>query len=260
MAEESEKARESEKVPESEKAPVSEKPPESDKSPEAQKRAHEAEKARAREHVLAKQRQFIAAIGAFKKVAGHLPAFLLDDNLGSIPQEYLRNCRVATDRIEMLRHLPKGGRVAEVGVFRGAFSYQILDILAPDEFLTIDISYESFDYDKLSQHPLYSRMLQVTGNSYDKIAELPDNSFDMIYIDADHRYGYAKKDLDAAHPKLKAGGYLLANDYTSWSVMQGFKYGVVKAVNQFVNENKYDVEWFALHGSGYCDVAMKKPG
>ena len=43
-----------------------------------------------------------------------------------------------SSRLEMLHALPKGGIVAEVGVFRGDFAQKIYDIVKPDLLYLID--------------------------------------------------------------------------------------------------------------------------
>jgi predicted O-methyltransferase YrrM len=220
----------------------------------------EANVIQARQNLIEAHRSFINAIKKFRAVAGHSPWFLLDSNIGQIDQYYLTGCLMLKDRIEMLRRIPKGGRIVEVGTFRGNFAYQILSIVQPDELITIDIDYSRFDRDRLSKHPRFSSIKMVTGNSYDMISQLPDNTFDMIYIDGDHTYPFVKKDIEAAHPKLRTGGLMIANDYTSFSPYNGHKYGVVKAVNEFINLYQYNVEFFALQAGGYHDIAMRKMG
>ena len=50
-------------------------------------------------------------------------------------------------RLEMLGHMPKGGRVAEIGVWNGKFSASILDVTKPKELVLID------PWDLLSAQP-----------------------------------------------------------------------------------------------------------
>ena len=40
----------------------------------------------------------------------------------------------------------------------------------------------------------------------------PNESFDAVFIDADHRYDYIKKDIAVWLPKVKKGGYLMGHD------------------------------------------------
>jgi hypothetical protein len=199
-------------------------------------------------------------LAEFRKVIGR-DAYdvIYDAGIGSISQEFLNDSIVLENREELLRRLPKGGRIVEVGTFRGEFARSILDIIQPEELIIVDISFDLFDYVTMSKHPLQGRIKQITGNSYEVMATLQDNYFDMIYIDANHMYEYISRELPIAHQKLRAGGYIVANDYTSYSPLNGHKYGVTKAVNEFVNREGYQVKFFGLQAGGYHDLAFQKP-
>src|SRR6266436_6441580 len=56
---------------------------------------------------------------------------------GSASQPAWDNFR-AKDRIELLKTMPKGSVVAEVGVFKGNFSRRILEIIEPQRLHLID--------------------------------------------------------------------------------------------------------------------------
>lgn len=57
--------------------------------------------------------------------------------------------------------------------------------------------------------------------------EFPDNSFALVYHDADHSYKGVKADISAWWPKLRPGGIMAFHDYFSP------EYGVRKAVEEF---------------------------
>jgi hypothetical protein len=59
----------------------------------------------------------------------------------SIPQAQLEACQLLCSRYEMLRRLPQGGDVAEIGTFRGDFARTILDIMAPARLHLADITF-----------------------------------------------------------------------------------------------------------------------
>lgn len=48
--------------------------------------------------------------------------------------------------------------------------------------------------------------------SWDAIIEIPDNSLDICFIDADHRYSSVYKDIELCLPKMKSGGLLCGHD------------------------------------------------
>ncbi len=71
-----------------------------------------------------------------------------------------------------------------------------------------------------------------------------DETFDFIYIDADHTYDAVMEDLESWYPKVKKGGVLSGHDYISGdrSIIKGHsvRFGVVEAVADF--RNKYLIE------------------
>lgn len=64
-----------------------------------------------------------------------------------------------------------------------------------------------------------------------------NDTFDLVYIDADHTYESVKKDLYAWYPKVKSGGIFSGHDYCEYYIKQSdTKFGVVQAVDEFINE------------------------
>lgn len=58
-----------------------------------------------------------------------------------------------------------------------------------------------------------------------------DEIFDMVYIDADHRFDQVIQDIRAWWPRVKKGGFLCGHDFhRDWP-------GVQQAVKQFTQEN-----------------------
>jgi hypothetical protein len=65
-----------------------------------------------------------------------------------------------------------------------------------------------------------------------------DGFFDFIYIDANHHYEEAKRDVEHWWPKLREGGLFAGHDYlngVSWVIGEGeqAKFGVKTAVDEF---------------------------
>src|SRR4051812_44377333 len=57
----------------------------------------------------------------------------------AIPRDLLADCRTCASRDELVKNLPRGGRVAEVGTYRGHFARHILAAGDPAELHLIDI-------------------------------------------------------------------------------------------------------------------------
>jgi len=71
-----------------------------------------------------------------------------------------------------------------------------------------------------------------------RAAEFFDNeTFDFVYIDADHTYEGCLEDIKAWYPKVKLGGVIGGHDYVEH--VNGFdvKFGVLEAVNEFRLDN-----------------------
>ena len=70
----------------------------------------------------------------------------------------------------------------------------------------------------------------VYKSSMEAVNDFPDNHFDYIYIDGDHRYEAVKDDLEKWYPKLKIGGVFAGHDFVAECE------GVVLAVQEFYNK------------------------
>src|SRR5438270_7169968 len=57
----------------------------------------------------------------------------------------LADCRVCASRNDLVKNLPPGGRIAEVGTYRGAFARHILAECDPIELHLIDIDFSVLD-------------------------------------------------------------------------------------------------------------------
>lgn len=53
----------------------------------------------------------------------------------------------------------------------------------------------------------------VKQESAEAAGEFPDRFFDLVFIDADHRYEGVRDDIDAWWPKVKLGGVIAGHDY-----------------------------------------------
>ncbi|MFK7802960.1 MAG: class I SAM-dependent methyltransferase [Anaerolineae bacterium] len=183
------------------------------------------------------------------------PAVMLTD-------KHINDCTLLPNRLSILERMSKGGIVAEVGVQTGQFSQIILDICSPAELHLIDLDLKAFGIKDKFQEKINTDIVHLLeGDSSTLLQEsFPENYFDFIYIDGDHRYEGVKRDIEAAKSKLKPGGYLLFNDYTYWSPVECMAYGVMQAVNELCLEEDWQMRYFALAHYMYCDVAVQKPG
>ena len=122
--------------------------------------------------------------------------------------------------------LPDGASVVELGSHEGYSARKIADIILPKGgtlFCVDPYQGECPDYEgKRRTSSLNTfvdaftpneRVILVNGFSFDVAPYLINESFDMVFIDADHRYSHVKRDLRDWWPKLKRGGIMCGDDY-----------------------------------------------
>ena len=173
----------------------------------------------------------------------------------SLPQSTLDGARLFADRELMLAVIPKAGEIAEVGTWRGEFSKAICRIVRPSRFHLIDIDFSRFDWNGLD-----CEYVRHEGDSSTVLRAFRPASLDWVYIDGDHCYEGALRDLEAAHRALRPGGLVTCNDYTNWASLAVTPYGVARAVNEFVIREDYRVLGLALSPSGNHDLLIQRPG
>ncbi|MBO9436316.1 glycosyltransferase family 2 protein [Ruegeria sp. R13_0] len=131
--------------------------------------------------------------------------------------------------------MPKGGRCAEIGVWQGDFSAEILNITQPRELVLIDpwdLLAEKTEEHTHAQHAsaqkMQSKYDHVTrtlgrlpncivrkGFSADVLETYPDGYFDWVYIDGNHMYDFVLEDILISARKVRSGG-LIAGDDLFW--------------------------------------------
>ena len=79
--------------------------------------------------------------------------------------------------------------------------------------------------------PYKDRASIIRGSSPDVLPTLVDK-FDFIYVDGDHSYKGAKKDLELSLPLLNEGGKIIVDDLGYPTVRRAF--------NEFVKENNVE--------------------
>ena len=179
----------------------------------------------------------------------------------------------------MLPLLPRGAVFAEVGVGLGHFTELVLERCAPSLFLAID-EFRLHELPTLWEQPSEvalggrthadafkarfaapieaGRMRVLEGDSAACLEQLDDASIDIIYVDADHRYEYVRRDLAVARRKVRADGWIIVNDYLMVAALgDAIPYGVVNATNEFMIEHAWGMQYFALQTRMFCDVALR---
>jgi predicted O-methyltransferase YrrM len=186
-----------------------------------------------------------------------------------IDESKFNNSRVFSGRIHLLKHcfqfLRSNSICAEVGVAEGYFSEKILEIINPSKLYLIDAYNHTAPEHTSANH--YSYILKKfqsnsvvslkKGMSWDMLNTLDSNSLDYIYIDADHSYESVKKDIESAYRVVKSGGVIQFNDYTTYSPVENMRYGVLHAVNEFLQKYSPEILGISLDKDGYNDIAIR---
>lgn len=121
--------------------------------------------------------------------------------------------------------------------------------VGPHEFKQTDSVYLDF----CNKFQEYKEWMTIhKKDSHNGIQEIPDNSLDLCFIDADHRYDNVYKDIELSIPKMKKGGILCGHDHDldrfspdliedeSWlhtDTVNGGHFGVMKAVYDFFGDS-----------------------
>lgn len=136
---------------------------------------------------------------------------------------------------------------AEIGVREGAFSELLCKAIPDLNLLCIDLwgAYYHFDGHNAEQHyeTAQKRLAQynatlIKATSIDAARDIPDNSLDFVYIDADHRFDYVMEDIIAWARKVRSGGIVSGHDYYRFR-----NAGVVPAVDVYTHVHGIH-EWF----------------
>lgn len=162
--------------------------------------------------------------------------------------------KIIDHRIDLIKSLPPQTIGAEVGVWRGYFSIEILNncpikclyMIDPwanqprevyDDSITEENQEENLRQARHHTRGHPNRCKIIRGFSVEVAAnntEIP--SLDWVFIDGNHGYDACKADHVAWSKRLKHGGVLMGHDYTTNSQSKLWNFGVVKAVDDFCRE------------------------
>lgn len=119
-----------------------------------------------------------------------------------LPPEMLFGAQIFTDREAILQNLCGAQRIVEIGTWDGAFAKRMFEIIKPRELYIIDIDLCRLDREYFSKIT-NARVIIREGNSSIVLSEFPDDYFNFIYVDGDHSYNGALKDIEVAYEKVK---------------------------------------------------------
>lgn len=135
---------------------------------------------------------------------------------------------------KIYNHLPNNSKILEIGVFYGKSTCFMANLIKNnnkkvefhccDTFVVNNRAYVGIDNLKmhdnfkrkfennLSYFNLSSCVIVHEGKSVDILSSFPNNYFDFIFVDGDHRYEAVKNDIYFGYQKIKSGGKLAGHD------------------------------------------------
>ncbi|MEM0945955.1 MAG: glycosyltransferase family 2 protein [Pseudomonadota bacterium] len=138
------------------------------------------------------------------------------------------------NRRAFLERMPKGACCAEIGVWQGSFTLEILEVTKPKELVLMDpwgliTKRDSAEWthtrneDQEFMERMYEDVVEEfrdsdvvkirKGFSQDLMAEYPDAYFDWVYIDGNHRYDFVRADIELCALKVRKGGIISGDDF-----------------------------------------------
>jgi len=127
----------------------------------------------------------------------------------------------------------------ELGTYQGGATFFLLDNIEDLTLHTVDIfeqqpdheSYKDKRYDFTDRYPKFmekaknykDRLVVYKGWTHEVVKQIPDKTYDFVFIDADHSYEGCKRDIVLWGPKVREGGLLMGHDANLESVAKAVK-------------------------------------
>jgi hypothetical protein len=151
--------------------------------------------------------------------------------------QFLEQVGILGARKDIIKRLPKNGIGAELGVFLGQFSIDLISITNPKEIHLIDPWFvpeghygewgKNHNGGKLLTNDgaflqAQARVATVDSNKsasfhrksdLDALPEFPDHYFDWVYVDALHEYDHVIAELKILDKKMKLDGIIQGHDW-----------------------------------------------
>ena len=172
--------------------------------------------------------------------------------------------------------IPTGGIGAEVGVHRGDFAAELLELAGPTRLHLIDLWYlfgrewhwgEGEErstigalkgiLDRFEDELVAGRVVLHIGDDLELLPSFPDAYFDWVYLDSVHVYEHAIRELGVLSKKVRPGGVIAGDDWIEDPNHP--HHGVFRAVTKFTESGRgelvyastTDLQWAVrLPGSG----------
>ena len=167
--------------------------------------------------------------------------------------------RLGDYRRFLLRELPPGSVGCEVGVWKGDFSEEIVNIVRPSKLYLVDpwayqpefsgswyggsVAKNQEDMDAIhdavaSRFSACDSVVLVRKKTEDLSDQIADDTLDWVYVDGNHEYEFVLNDLRIFNRKVKSGGLICGDDYG-----RGKGAPITRAVSTFLEEGSCEMRW-----------------
>ncbi len=166
--------------------------------------------------------------------------------------------KILPDRQALISELVLPGSVgAEIGVYRGAFSKELL-ALKPAKLFLVDAwaKYKGYELDSIC-HEDQEANIQATEENVSnglkngttsiikgfstEVAARWQTPLDWFFLDSNHTEEHVAADLRSWSIHLKPDGFIMCHDYTDRPGVKAMNFGVVAACDQFCREHDWEI-------------------
>jgi SAM-dependent methyltransferase len=178
-------------------------------------------------------------------------------NVELLPEGWFSEADIAAYR-SLYEMVPVGGTTAELGVWQGRSLCAIAAVIRARRLHVHAIdTFGGTEGERDVVHDCGGKLQEVfeanlerfgiraqvevhAGSTGALVANFPDASLDLVFIDADHRYEQTLADVRAWLPKVKPGGMLCGHDYKRpWRHFWGHdRSGVKRAVDEVLGKKR----------------------
>ena len=172
-----------------------------------------------------------------------------------LSQKHVQNGKLLVHREQLLAMLPKHQVCAEIGVNKGDFSAQMLELTLPAKLHLIDAWGDPKRYhdglqllveERFRDEIARQRVEINRGLSTDVLATFPDGYFDWVYLDTAHTYSVTSAELALLEHKVKRDGIIAGHDYSMGNWVGGVRYGVIEAVHELCVQGGWEILYLTL--------------
>lgn len=166
-------------------------------------------------------------------------------------------------RLDLIKLLPQGAQLAEIGVYRGEFAKQMLDLPTLGHLYLVDpwqripgyrdpvVETDPEDnYERtlanLRGHLNGGRVTIYRETSLMASQRIAPAQLDGAYIDADHSFAAVFYDLNRWSSRLKPEALLMGHDFVDNDTSRKYGWGVIQAVEAFCKASDWRMEYLTI--------------